>query len=129
MPDYFRSEPHDEGEVWFSQEKIAALTAGARQRRQVLGSADRADNDRLWATFDEILKESVPEAERAWLALDFDDPVKRWVREYKPRLTAIRSVRDWIRSREADPFQRCSPRAGSGSHPPLRHDQYRLLAR
>jgi hypothetical protein len=47
----------------------------------------------------------VPEAERAWLALDFDDPVKRWVREYKPRLTAIRSLRDWIRSREADPFQ------------------------
>lgn len=57
MRDYFRSEPHDEGEVWFSQEKIATLTAGARQRRQALGSADRADNDRLWATFDEILKE------------------------------------------------------------------------
>jgi hypothetical protein len=46
----------------------------------------------------------VPDPERAWLALGFDDPVKHWVREYAPRLAVIRNVRDWIRSREVDPF-------------------------
>lgn len=46
----------------------------------------------------------MPDGERAWLALAFEDPVKRWVREYQPSLPALRAVRDWIRSREVDPF-------------------------
>lgn len=56
MRDYFRAEPHDEGEVWFAPEKIAELTAGARERQRSLGPVD--DNDRLWATFEELLGES-----------------------------------------------------------------------
>lgn len=46
----------------------------------------------------------MPDAERPWLALDFDDPVLRWVHKDGPSLAAIRVVRDWIRSREVNPF-------------------------
>lgn len=44
--------------------------------------------------------------ERPW-KLDqdsFKEPVKRWVREYEPRLPVILAVREWIRSREDDPL-------------------------
>nr|WP_221374439.1 type II toxin-antitoxin system antitoxin SocA domain-containing protein [Actinoplanes polyasparticus] len=55
MRDYFRDEPHDEGEVWFTREKVAELTAGAEERLRAAGPPDPASNDRLWAFFDEQL--------------------------------------------------------------------------
>ncbi len=54
----------------------------------------------------------MPEGGKAWIALNFDDPVKLWVREYAPSLTAIRNVRDWIRRREVNPFDGVHPVAG-----------------
>lgn len=55
MRDYFRDEPHDEGEIWFTREKIAELTAGAEERLRAEGPADPASNDRLWEFFDDML--------------------------------------------------------------------------
>ncbi len=55
MRDYFRNEPHDEGEIWISREKLAELTAGAEDRLRAAGPADPTSNDRLWAFFDEAL--------------------------------------------------------------------------
>lgn len=55
MRDYFRAEPHDEGEVWFSPEKIAELAEGAARRREALGPVDRGSRDRLRETFEEML--------------------------------------------------------------------------
>lgn len=57
MRDYFRAEPHDEGEVWFTPEKVAELAASAAERRRNMGPPDPASNDRLWATFDGLLGE------------------------------------------------------------------------
>lgn len=44
------------------------------------------------------------DGDRAWLAVEFDGPVRRWVEEYQPSLTAIENVQNWIYAREADPF-------------------------
>jgi hypothetical protein len=55
MRDYFRSdEVHDEGEVWFTRQKIAELTAGAVERRRNMGPAGRDETDLLRAKFDEL---------------------------------------------------------------------------
>lgn len=55
MRDYFRDEPHDEGEIWFTQEKVAELTAGAEERRRRMGPPDLSQAGRLDAFFDEII--------------------------------------------------------------------------
>ncbi len=51
MRDYFRAaaEVHEEGEVWFTREKIAALTAGAAERRAAMGEPGANQSDRLRA--------------------------------------------------------------------------------
>lgn len=55
MREYFLNEPHDDDEVWFTPEKVAELTAGAEQRRQELGPADRDQAGRLDEFFDELI--------------------------------------------------------------------------
>jgi uncharacterized phage-associated protein len=57
MREYFLTEPHDEGEVWFSPEKIADLTAGASERLRSRGTADRNQGGRLIAFFDDLIGE------------------------------------------------------------------------
>jgi uncharacterized phage-associated protein len=55
MRDYFRSdEVHDEGEVWFTRQKIAELTTGAAERRHNRGPAGRDETDLLRVKFDEL---------------------------------------------------------------------------
>lgn len=56
----------------------------------------------------------MPDGARPWIALNFDEPVKNWVREYAPSLAIIGNVRDWIRRREVDPFDGAYPVAGMG---------------
>lgn len=45
------------------------------------------------------------EAGRDWLLLDYEEPVKLWVREYAPPLPVLLKVRDWLRARETSPFE------------------------
>jgi len=57
MRDYFRNEPHDEGEVWFTPEKIAELTAGAEDRRRALGPPDMRQAGKLDEFFDDLIRQ------------------------------------------------------------------------
>lgn len=54
MRDYFRNEPHDEGEIWFTPEQISEMTAGAEERRRNLGPANRGPAGQLWELFDDL---------------------------------------------------------------------------
>jgi uncharacterized phage-associated protein len=55
MREYFQSDAvHDDGEVWFTNEKIAQLTEGAAQRRRRLGPADVDETELLRSQLDEL---------------------------------------------------------------------------
>jgi hypothetical protein len=41
---------------------------------------------------------------RQRLLLDYEEPIRLWVREYAPSLPVLLTVRDWLRSREENPF-------------------------
>jgi uncharacterized phage-associated protein len=54
MRDYFRDEPHDEGEVWFSQAQIAALTADVIARGPAATATSGDESEQLRAQLDEL---------------------------------------------------------------------------
>lgn len=104
MQDYFRSDAvHDDGEVRFTNQKVAALTAGAAERRRNLGPADRDETDQLRASLDELTAQ-LSACPRPWLLAGFDEWITRWVRDYAPTLSTIVAVRGWVLSRAEDPF-------------------------